>query len=67
MSLFNLQQTQDQVIHHAANFAAITIPVVSFSLNGPEAFTYITSILGIIWYLILITERVVSWFKQKKT
>ncbi len=49
------------MIHHSANLAAITIPAISLSLNGPAILTYVTGILGAVWYLILISEKFFAW------
>jgi hypothetical protein len=60
----SIAQTQDAVIHHSANAAAVTIPVLSAWLNAPVLLTVVTSILGIVWYCILIGEKVLAW-KQR--
>lgn len=62
--MMNPETIQDHVIHHAANLAAITIPVMSISLHAPEALSYTTAGLGIAWYVILIGERVCSWIMR---
>jgi hypothetical protein len=61
----DLVTTQDHVIHHAANAAAIVIPVMSSLLNGPMILTYLTGTLGVIWYCILIGEKIATWRKRK--
>jgi hypothetical protein len=60
----NFATTQDQVIHHSANAAAIVIPVMSSWLNGPLILTYLTGALGIIWYCILIGEKIIAWKRR---
>lgn len=62
----SFETTQDGIIHHAANAAAITIPIISASLNGPLILTYSTAGLGAVWYVILIGERVNSWVQKWK-
>ena len=61
----NIQQVQDQVIHHAANTAAVTFPLMSLLLNAPQILTVVTAILGVIWYSILIGEKIYNWRKRK--
>lgn len=51
---------QTQVTHHAVNAAAVATPTLLTWVQAPEALTVITAILGIIWYLILIGEKIVS-------
>ena len=65
--LSDFQTVQDHAIHHAANFAAITIPVLSDVLNAPRAWTNLTIFLGVVWYCILIGERVYSWYAKWKS
>lgn len=48
--------TDDALAHHAANAAAIVIPVGAAVLQAPYNFTWVTVVLGAIWYLILIGE-----------
>jgi hypothetical protein len=55
---------QEAVIHHAANTAAIAIPVGAVMFHLPEIVAIITGILGIVWYSILIVEKVASWRAQ---
>lgn len=57
---------QDATIHHAANTAAIIIPLMSISLHGPEILSYTTASLGIVWYAILIGERIASWISRRR-
>lgn len=65
MALFdNLMDVQDKVIHHSANLAAVTIPVMSAALHGPQILTYGTASAGLVWYAILITERLCFWLKR---
>lgn len=53
-----LDTLQDHVIHHSANVAAVAFPLVSLWLHAPQAFTYLTSGLGVVWYSILIAEKI---------
>jgi hypothetical protein len=57
-------QTQEAIIHHAANAAAIVFPVSAVLLHMPEVIAIITGLLGIIWYSILIVEKVALWRTQ---
>lgn len=61
----NLQQVQDQVVHHAANTAAVTFPLMSLWLNAPQILTVVTAVLGVVWYCILIGEKIYTWWKRK--
>ena len=47
---------EDAAAHHAANTAAVAIPVASIFLHLPEVLTALVSIMGIIWYTILIYD-----------
>jgi uncharacterized integral membrane protein len=60
-----LEQVQDHVIHHAANTAAVAFPLLTFWLNAPQILTITTAVLGVIWYCILIGEKVWSWRRKK--
>ncbi len=67
--LDKLMSAQDNMIHHAANTAAIAIPMMSIALHGPQILSYTTAGLGCVWYGILIGERVmgmISRWKSKK-
>lgn len=55
------QNAQEATIHHAANAAAVVIPVGAAVFHLPEYVTMITAGLGAIWYLILIGE----WLYKK--
>lgn len=59
-------QTQEAVIHHAANAAAVAIPVGSVVFHLPEWVAVTAGILGIIWYLILIGEKITGWVMAHK-
>ncbi len=61
----NLAQVQDQVIHHSANAAAVTFPLMALWLNAPMIFSITTGVLGIIWYCILIGEKIAAWRRRK--
>jgi len=58
-------QIQDHVIHHAANTAAVVFPIMSLWLNAPMILTIITGVLGVIWYCILIGEKIMAWRNRK--
>lgn len=47
----------DQVHHHVANVAAITVPVGSILMHGPEILSWVTSLLGVLWYVALFVDR----------
>jgi hypothetical protein len=66
MTLSNLQDVQDHVIHHAANAAAITFPVMSVVLKAPYIFSFVTGFLGMVWYCILIGEKIAAWRQRRK-
>lgn len=51
--------------HHAANTAAVAIPIFSVILHLPEVLTAIVSLLGIVWYSILIYDWVVKRLQQR--
>lgn len=52
---------EDALAHHAANTAAVAIPVASVIFRLPEILTMIVSFLGIVWYGILIFD----WVSRK--
>lgn len=56
----------DALAHHAANAAAVVIPVASVTFHLPEVITVLVGILGIIWYAILIGEKIARWRAQWK-
>lgn len=58
---------EDAMAHHAANTAAIAIPVASVILHLPEVLTAIVSLLGIVWYGILIFDWVTKKREARKT
>ena len=51
------QHWMDSTVHHAGNMAAITFPLMSMLLHGPEILTAILSIFGIAWYVALFIDR----------
>lgn len=51
--------------HHAANTAAVAIPVFSVILHLPEVLTAVVSLLGIVWYSILIYDWVMKRLQQR--
>ena len=57
---------EDVLAHHAANAAAVAFPVASVVLHLPEIVTVVVGILGIVWYGILIGEKIMGWVKQMK-
>lgn len=56
----------DAAAHHAANAAAVAIPVGSVIFRLPEIVTLVVGVLGIIWYAILIAEKMTKWWQQLK-
>lgn len=58
------QFAQDHFVHHAANAAAVTIPIMSAMLDAPTLLTEITGVLGILWYAVLFGEKI--WVAIKK-
>lgn len=75
------QNAQEVVIHHAANAAAVAIPVgavvvdkidkpetaftlLGLTLTAPEWVALVAGILGIVWYSILIGEKIVGWYQK---
>jgi hypothetical protein len=56
----------DHITHHVANFAAL-IPLLSFSFNGPAILTFVSAALAIVWYCIIIGEKVYHWTRKRKT
>jgi hypothetical protein len=56
---------QDPVVHHGINAAAVLIPTVSFLLQAPPYLTVLLSLLGIVWYTILIAEKLISWLRKR--
>ncbi len=57
-------RTQDAVIHHAANAAAVAIPAGAAVFHLPDILTIMTAIAGLLWYAILISEKVALWFRK---
>jgi len=47
---------EDAMAHHAANTAAVAIPVFSVVLHLPEILTCAVSFMGILWYGILMFD-----------
>jgi len=60
-STMSQSHTQDVVVHHAANAAAVAIPVGSVVFHLPEWVAIVAGCLGIIWYMILIGEKISGW------
>lgn len=52
----------DVLAHHAANTAAVVIPVASAAFRLPEYITMAVGLAGLIWYGILIGE----WIAKKR-
>lgn len=57
---------EDAMAHHAANTAAIAIPVASVILHLPEVLTACVSFMGIVWYGILIFDWISKRRAQKR-
>lgn len=69
MSIANAAQssTQEAVVHHSANAAAIAIPTgAAYALGVRDLFVYIPAVLGMVWYSILIAEKVASWLDKRR-
>lgn len=64
MAITNYTPGEDVIAHHAANVAAIAFPMASVVLHLPEVVTVVVGILGIIWYGILIGEKIAGWRAQ---
>jgi hypothetical protein len=56
----SLPQTQT----HAVNAAAAAGPMFLAWVQAPETLTVLTAVLGIIWYCILIGEKIVSMVRR---
>lgn len=52
--------------HHVANLATLLTAVLSLTLNGPAVLTYTSAALAIIWYVILIGEKIYQWTRKDK-
>lgn len=50
----------DAIAHHAANAAAIAIPVGSILLRAPEILSIVLSIVGLAWYSVLFYDRFIK-------
>jgi hypothetical protein len=57
----------EQHIQHGVNSLAVAIPTVSLISHAPEIVTVLTGILGIIWYSIIILEKVAAYRDRKKS
>ena len=55
---------QEATIHHAANVAAVAIPVGAAVFNLPNMIVLITACLGAIWYIILIAEKIAIYRRR---
>jgi len=52
-------------MRHVSNLAAV-IPVISLALNWPVILTCTSAALAIVWYVILISEKIYHWTKKNK-
>ena len=52
--------TEDAMAHHAANTAAVVVPLTSALLHLPEILTCLVSFMGILWYGILMYDWIVK-------
>lgn len=50
----------DAIAHHAANAAAIAIPVGSILLRAPEILSIVLSLVGLAWYSVLFYDRFIK-------
>lgn len=64
MAITHYTPGEDAIAHHAANAAAVVFPVASVVLHLPEIVTVVVGILGIVWYAILIGEKIAGWRAQ---
>ena len=55
---------QEVAVHHAANAAAIVIPAGAAMFNLPNTIVLITAILGALWYIILIAEKIATYRRR---
>ena len=56
----------DTLSHHAANTAAIAIPIMAFLTNIPLFLTIVTGCMGIVWYGFLFLDRYNRMKKERK-
>lgn len=54
----------DTVAHHAANAAALAIPVGAYLLNAEPYLVLAATIAGLLWYAVLFYDR---FFKSNAT
>lgn len=54
----------DSMIQHTGNAAAIVIPAATFWAHVSPVITVIVGTLGIVWYSVLFTEKIVHWYKR---
>ena len=47
----------DAVAHHAANAAAIAIPVGAYFLDAEPYLVFIATLAGLLWYAVLFYDR----------
>ena len=59
-----LDPANDQVAHHAANAAAVAVPVAAVAYHLPDYLVYSTAIAGLIWYIMLISEKLSRWYRK---
>lgn len=50
----------DAIAHHAANAAAIVLPVGSVVLHLPEIVSVILGLVGLAWYGVLFYDRFIG-------
>jgi hypothetical protein len=66
MSLLQMANNgvQYATMHHTANVAAVAVPFGAIAYHLPDAIVATTGLLGAVWYLILIGEKVALWRVQ---
>lgn len=57
---------EDAMAHHAANTAAVVVPVASVLLHLPEVLTCMVSFMGIMWYGILMFDWATKRIAQRR-
>lgn len=53
----NYMHGNDTVAHHAANVAAIAIPVSGYALGVEPFLVLAATVLGLFWYAVLFYDR----------
>lgn len=51
---------------HGFNAIAISAAPVTIWVHAPEIVTVVAGVLGAVWYLIIITEKILGWINKEK-